>query len=141
MSNHKGKFVHSIEVQVRWCDMDDFSHVNNSCYFTYFEMARISWWGTFTPKEISFHEIGPVIINAYCTFFKAIYYPETLIVNLYAGPPGRSSYECYYEILSKNDLNKKYAEGSTKVVWVDRKAEHSVPLPDFMLQQLSEKIT
>lgn len=137
MSN-KGKLVHSIEIPVRWCDMDAFGHVNNSIYFSYYESVRIAWWKEITPSEVSFQDIGPVVINAYSTFFKAILYPETLIVKMFVGPAGRSSYECYYEIYSKNKPEILYAEGSTKVVWVDRHAERSIPLPDFMRQQLPE---
>ena len=128
--------VHSIETPIRWSDMDAFGHINNSIYFSYFEMARFAWWDSIIPKGTTFFEIGPVIINAYCTFFKTIVYPETIIINLYVGPAGRSSYESYYEIVSKADSNIKYAEGSTKVVWVNRKANHSVPLPDFIRNHL-----
>lgn len=116
----KGKFVHSMELPVRWRDMDAFGHVNNSVFFSYFESARIAWWESITPEHISFQDTGPVVINAYCTFFKAIIYPETLFIKLYVGPAGRSSYECYYEIYSKENHELLYAEGSTKVVWVDR---------------------
>lgn len=137
MSN-KGKLVHTIDIPVRWCDMDAFGHVNNSVYLSYFEIARISWWNTIKPEGISFQEVGPVVINAYATFFKAIIYPETLLVKLFVGPAGRSSYECYYEIFTTTAPDTLYAEGSTKVVWVDRHAERSIPLPDYMRQQLPE---
>lgn len=130
------KFVYETEMPVRWYDMDAFGHVNNSIYFTYFESARIEWWNSITPADVSFIETGPVIINAYCTFFKAIVFPETLIVKLYVGPPGRSSHEIYYEIFSRKDLALLYAKGSTKVVWVDRKLERSIPLPEYIRQHL-----
>lgn len=139
MTQNPGKWVNSIEIPVRWYDMDAFGHVNNSTYFTYFESARIDWWTRITPKNISFNEIGPVVINANCVFLKAIIYPDTLLVKLFVGPPGRSSHECFYEIYSLNNPEKLYATGSTKVVWVDRIAEKSVPLPDFIKQCLPEK--
>lgn len=131
-----GKFVYSIVIPIRWYDMDAFGHVNNSVYLTYFEQARISWWKTITPADTSFSEVGPVIINAECAFYKAIIFPETLTVKLYVGPPGRSSYDCFYQIYSETQPDTLYAAGSTKVVWVDRKAERSLPLPDYMRQLL-----
>jgi len=136
MVTNPRKFVHEIDIPVRWYDMDAFEHVNNSVYFTYFESARISWWTTIRPADVLFSETGPVIINATCTFFKAITYPNTLVVKLFVGPAGRSSHECFYEILSKEDPAILYASGSTKVVWVDRKAARSVPLPDFIRKEL-----
>jgi acyl-CoA thioester hydrolase len=139
MVSNSGKLVHTEEIQVRWYDMDAYGHVNNSVYFTYFELARIAWWRLITPPEISFLEIGPVIINAHCTFFKTITYPDWLTVNMFAGPAGRSSYECYYDIQSKEKSDVLYASGSTKVVWVDRQADRSIPLPDFIRRHLPEK--
>lgn len=132
------RLVHTIEVTVRWCDMDAFGHVNNSIYFSYFEMARIAWWDTIH-ENISFEKEGPVIIDAHCVFLKALFYPEIVTVKLYAGPPGRSSYQHYYEIFSKSQPDLKYAEGSTKVVWVDRQAAHSIPLPEIFLPYLPER--
>ena len=136
MTHNPRKFVYEIEQLVRWCDMDAFGHVNNSVYFSYFESARIAWWKTIAPKEISFENQGPVIIDAHCTFFKAIIFPETLLIKLYVGPAGRSSHECYYEIYAKEPSTLLYASGSTKVVWVDRILEHSISLPDFIRQHL-----
>lgn len=141
MLTNQGKFVHEINISVRWCDMDAFGHVNNSVYFSYFESARISWWNSITPSHISFAETGPVIINAHCTFFKAIIYPETLRVKLFVGPAGRSSHECFYEISAFNTPEIIYARGSTKVVWVDRKAERSITLPEYIRQNLPEFLT
>lgn len=140
MSTQKGKFVYAVSLPIRWSDMDDFGHVNNSVYLTYFEQARIDWWKSITPTDISFENTGPVIINAYCTFFNAITYPETLTVKLYVGPPGRSSYECYYDILSATQSELKYAEGSTKVVWVDRQLTKSVPLPEYIRKHLPAEL-
>ncbi len=128
--------VHIIEIPVRWYDMDAFGHVNNSVFFTYFEQARISWWHSIVPADISFQDTGPVIINAHCTFQKAIIYPETVSVKLFVGSPGRSSYESFYEICSQKNNAILYAEGSTKVVWVDRKLERSIPLPDYIRKHL-----
>lgn len=140
MSKTQGKHVYSLTLPVRWCDLDAFGHVNNSVYFSYFEQARISWWESITPPSISFGTSGPVIINAHCTFLKPIFYPETLTIQLYVGPAGRSSHECYYQIYSAQDSNTLYAEGSTKVVWVDRKENRSIPLPDYIKSYLPESL-
>ena len=133
---HDKKLVHTTHIPVRWCDMDSFIHVNNSVFFTYFEIARIEWWRQAHPVGSSLQDAGPVLVTANCTFLKPVIYPETLLVNLYVGAGGRSSYECYYEIFSANDDSLKYAEGNTKVVWVDRKSGKSIPLPDYVRELL-----
>jgi acyl-CoA thioester hydrolase len=139
MDKQKGSLVLNVDIPVRWYDMDAFGHVNNSVFFTYFEQARVLWWAEITPPGVSFAETGPVIINASCTFFKAITYPDNVTVKLFVGPAGNSSYECFYEIYSQAQPDVLYAEGATKVVWVDRTAERSVPLPDYIRHYLPTK--
>lgn len=138
MSDQNRVHVFTLDIPVRFYDMDAFGHVNNSVYLTYFEHARVAWWFTIVPPGIDtrFLETGPVLINASCTFFKPITFPDTVSVKLFVGPPGRSSYECYYEIYSQKDPGVLYAEGATKVVWVDRNAGKSIPLPDYMRNSL-----
>ena len=136
MVKTQGKFVYAVEMPIRWYDMDAFGHVNNSIYLSYFEQARINWWMSITPPDTAFDLIGPVVINAHCTFLKALTYPDTLVIKLYVGPPGRSSYECFYEIYTHKHHDTLCAYGSTKVVWVDRKLEQSIPLPTYITKHL-----
>lgn len=133
------QWVYVARFPTRWRDLDDFGHVNSSVYFTYFEQARVMWW-----QSIGFRlqneETGPVIITSECTFLKQLRNPAMLEVNIYVGPPGRSSYMMYYDICLENQPEILYATGSTKVVWVDYKKEKSIPLPDIMSNYLVEKI-
>jgi acyl-CoA thioester hydrolase len=122
--------VFSAEIIVRWSDMDAFGHVNNSKFFSYFETARIAWWDS--SLTLALDESGPVLINASCTFLKPIIYPETILVEVSVGEPGRSSHECYYRVTSKKNPSVLYAEGATKVVWVDRRSGKSVALPEAL---------
>ncbi len=139
MTQPNWKCVYTTEIPVRWCDMDAFGHVNNSVYLSYFEVARIDWWQSITPNDIHLYDVGPVIVTANCTFLKAIVYPETVLVKLFVGPAGRSSYDCFYQIYSQQHTDVLYAEGTTKVVWVDRQLEKSIPLPDYIRHHLPEK--
>ncbi len=128
MDNSKTKLIYELTLPIRWYDMDAYGHVNTSVYFTYFEQTRINW---FINSDLNFtaENTGPVVVDAQCTFLKPIIYPEIIQIKLFANPPGRSSIETFYEIVSKTDTNIKYATGYAKIVWVDRKAEHSIPLP------------
>lgn len=136
MTDAQPTFIYTIDIPVRWYDMDAFGHVNNSVYFTYFEQARASWWDTIRPEGITYRDVGPVIVNAFCTFRRAIIHPETVRVKLFVSPPSRSSYEHHYEIISADNPDIIYATGSTKVVWVDRNKVKSTRLPEWIIQQL-----
>jgi acyl-CoA thioester hydrolase len=130
MSNKKQ--VHVMRMPIRWGDMDMMGHVNNTVYFRYIESARIAWLeeagGAPDPDGI-----GPVIVNAHCSFLKQLKYPGDIEVTTYVGPPGRSSFEVTHEIRLVGPDGQPgaiHAEGGAKIVWVNFAAEKSVPLPD-----------
>lgn len=122
--------VQTIQVPVRWGDMDALGHVNNTCYFRYMEEARIAWMDDVLARAGPFPGEGHNIVNASCTFHLPIVHPAALEVRMYLGTPGRSSIESHYEI----DIGgRNYAEGAAKIVWVDFKTQRSTPLPQRLL--------
>lgn len=126
MKNYK--LVHTSRFPIRWGDMDAMGHVNNSTYFRYLEQARIEWYGAIRPPGMAGMET--VVVNAHCTFHKALKYPGDLEIRTYAGNPGRSSFEIVQEIRLENDQKTVYATGGSKVVWVNPETNKSTPIPD-----------
>jgi acyl-CoA thioester hydrolase len=125
------KLVHTARIGVRWRDMDLNRHVNNVVYFRYFEQARIEWFDL-AMNAWRDRSHGIVIANAYCNFLQPLAYPATIEVPLLVGPPGRSSFTFYYDIHPESSRSTKYADGYTRVVWIDRSTGRSAPLPDHL---------
>ncbi len=120
--------VHSMRIPVRWGDMDAYNHVNNTIYFRYCEQARVEWSEKAGFVVRTDQETGPVIVNAACTFLLPITYPATVLLDMYAGKPGRSSLMTWYELRVEGD-DRLYADASAKLVWMDHRSGASVPLP------------
>lgn len=116
------------KTSVRWGDMDALGHVNNIVYFRYMEQARISWFGSL--GIVLTADRGPVIVSASCNFTRAIVYPAEIEIGVRCGRPGRSSFPIYHEIYAAGDATLRYADGEATIVWVDRKAGRSTPLPE-----------
>ena len=125
---HKKKLIHVTRMPIRWGDMDAYGHVNNTVYFRYMEQARVEWLEE-QKIEVRPGGLGPVIINASCTFFAPVNYPATVIIKMYAGDPGRSSVMTWYELFIEGE-DRLYAEGAAKTVWMDMRSGKSAPLPD-----------
>jgi acyl-CoA thioester hydrolase len=68
LPDHK-KFVHQMVIPIRWGDMDAMGHVNNTVYFRYMETVRIDWFETINCRVNPLGQ-GPVIVNAFCNFYK-----------------------------------------------------------------------
>ena len=119
------QLAHRSEIAIRWGDLDAYGHVNNTVFFRFMEQARVEWLASLS-HALKPHGEGPVIINAACTFLVQLNYPGTVVVDLFVGPPGRSSIPTYYQIHCQGVL---VAEGESKVVWMDFSTGKSVALP------------
>ena len=64
------KLCFELVIPIRWGDMDAMGHVNNANYFRYLETLRIDWFRSIGCLPDA-DGVGPVIINAFCSFTKA----------------------------------------------------------------------
>jgi len=127
--DHSRVHLHTSTFPVRWGDMDALGHVNNTIYFRYMEQIRVEWLETIGMQLLAGATDSVVIINASCTFLLPITYPASVEVRLFAGSPGRSSIPTYYEIRRVGEPTL-YAEGASKVIWIDGATGKSAPLPE-----------
>lgn len=125
------KLIYTTRMAVRWGDMDAYGHVNNTVYFRYFEQTRVEWLERMGSRVSVEEPVGPVIINASCTFLAPVNYPATVVIKMYAGDPGRSSVMTWYELFVEGD-ERVYAEGAAKTVWMDTRTGKSAPIPDVV---------
>ena len=68
LPEHK-KQVFELVIPIRWGDMDAMGHVNNTVYFRYMETLRIDWFAAIG-CPVNPHAQWPVIVNAFCNFYK-----------------------------------------------------------------------
>jgi acyl-CoA thioester hydrolase len=128
------KLVYVEKIAVRWGDLDAMGHVNNTVYFRFMEQARIGWFESLLPRGEAWNTISIVIVNASCNFRKPINYPGTVEVKVFAGEPGGSSVETFYELALNEEV---YADGAAKVVFVDAEKQKPLRIPDNIRKLLA----
>ena len=132
------KLTHEMLIPIRWGDMDVMGHVNNAVYFRYMEVARLEWLfsigAAVDPRSASGE--GPVIVNAFCNFIRQLEFPGELLAKHYIANPGRSSFDTFITLERADEPGFVYAEGGSKTVWTDYKAQKSAPLPDWVRRHL-----
>ncbi len=116
-------------ISMRWGDMDAVGHLNNTYYFRYLEQVRIEWLQSLG-YGIEPDAIGPVLASTSCTFRKQLTYPATLDITIELEKLGRSSLKLRHQFYRQDDPGTVYASAEVMLVWVDYKAEKSVPIPD-----------
>lgn len=125
------KLVHEMVIPIRWGDMDAMNHVNNTVYFRYLEVARIDWMHSIgcTPDPSG---EGPVIVNAFCNFYKQLEYPGEVRVKMYVSNPGRATFESWATMERVDQPGVICAAGGATTIWVDFPKQKSKDLPDWM---------
>jgi len=129
MTTHAARLlVHTSIQPIRWGDMDEMGHVNNTVYFRFMEQARIEWFYAVGARGgYQASASGPVIVNASCTFEIPLVYPGAVEVRMYLGGLGRTSVGSYYELHMDG---RRHAEGAAKIVWIDLATRRPTPLPE-----------
>jgi acyl-CoA thioester hydrolase len=122
----------SIEVDVRWADIDSFGHANNAVFLTFLEECRSRWMET-VPSHWQDGETGPVVASIHINYRRPVHWPASVQITLKPDSPGRSSIKLHSEIRSA-DSDKAgepvlFADAAVTLVWIDRKSGESVPLP------------
>lgn len=134
--NPERHLVHTSHQSVRWGDMDPLGHVNNTLYFRYMEQARLEWMFAHLGDDAYRAGQGPVIANAICNFRRPLVYPAQMEVRVYLGVPGTTSVTSYYDIVVNGE---SYADGESRIVWIDLATGRPTPLPDVVVAPLRKQ--
>lgn len=132
---HQRRYVATIQIPMRWGDMDALGHLNNTLYFRFFEEGRISWLRGLQAQPSEGE--GFLLASAACNFRRPVLYPESVTVATFVSDIGRSSLSLYQEIRSAADSDVLYADGASRLVWADFAKGRSLPLPDSLRAQLA----
>lgn len=125
------KLVFETSIAIRWGDMDAMNHVNNTTYFRYMESVRIDWMRSIGCQPDPQGE-GPVIVNAFCNFYRQLQYPGDVLVKMYVSDPGRTTFETWATLARADAPEVVCAAGGATTIWVNFPQQKAVALPDWM---------
>ena len=124
-------------IAVRWGDMDAMGHVNNATYFRYMETARIDWFRSIGCVPDAQGE-GPVIVNAFCNFYRQFEYPDEVLLKMYVSDPGRTTFESWATMEKVAEPGVVCAAGGATTIWVNFPQQKAVGLPDWIRAIVSD---
>jgi acyl-CoA thioester hydrolase len=125
------KLVYEMTVPIRWGDMDAMGHVNNTLYFRYLEIIRVEWLAI-NNAEPSAKGEGPVIVNAFCNFYKQLEYPGDVLLKLYVSNPARTTFETWTTMALASNPSVICAAGGATTIWVDFPKQKAIELPQWV---------
>ena len=125
------KQVHQMVIPIRWGDMDAMGHVNNAVYFRYLETIRIDWF-RIIGCDLNPKGEGPVIVNAFCNFYRQFEYPGDILATMYVSDPARTTFESWCTLAPHDRPSEIYSAGGATTIWVDFPQQKAVNLPDWV---------
>jgi acyl-CoA thioester hydrolase len=120
--------VFSIDMEVRWRDLDAFGHVNNASYLGYIEEARVRWFKSMSADWAN-ETSAPILAAVTANYRKPIGWPESLRIELSCERLGGKSVTLGHRIVSTTVPDMLYCDGMTVLVWVNGDGQ-SIALPD-----------
>ncbi len=130
------KLMFEMCIPIRWGDMDAMGHVNNTIYFRYLETCRIDWMQSIGCAPDADGE-GPVIVNAFCNFYKQLEYPGDVLIKMYVSDPARTTFESWATMERVDQPGVIYAAGGATTIWVDFPKQKAKTMPDWLRQLVS----
>lgn len=101
----KYPFRHYLPVQTRFNDFDMLGHINNSVYYTFFDMGKSHYFEAVNQGPIDWHNVGVVIANTNCDFYKPIFFDDSIAVVTTVIALGKKSFQIEQRIINaKNHL-------------------------------------
>jgi acyl-CoA thioester hydrolase len=121
-------------IPLRWKDIDQFGHVNNSNYLTFFEVARFYYCKEVNEWDWNLNQF--IIAQAEVEYLRPLFFPNDIKVYLKVADIGTKSFAFYYVItFLKNGVEKIAATGKTTQVMYDVKQQKTIEIPTDILEQ------
>lgn len=128
-----------VPITTRWHDNDVFGHVNNVIYYSFFDTAVNQFLLKETDLDIHNGAEIAFVVSTSCEYHASISYPESIEVGIHVSRLGSSSVTYGLAVFSQ-DRKKLAAHGSFVHVYVDRKNQRPIPIPEKTRSELNKLI-
>jgi acyl-CoA thioester hydrolase len=129
----------SVEVAVRFRDIDAMGHVNNAVFATYFEVARSHYLMSLGLGEVGTSDLAErlpfILLDLYCRFVSPVRMDDRLRVHIRASRLGTTSWDFEYLITAEHD-GRTVAVGRSTQVYYDYSARQTAPVPEGMREAI-----
>jgi acyl-CoA thioester hydrolase len=125
----RSAFPHFLAIPTRWMDNDVYGHVNNVHYYSYFDTAVNRFLIDRGVLDIHNDQVVGFVVETSCSYFAPVVFPDIIHAGIRVAKLGNSSVR--YEVaLYRNDDVLPVAAGHFVHVYVDRRSNKPVPIPE-----------
>jgi len=124
----RDQYAYFLPIQTRWMDNDQYGHVNNVTYYSYFDTVANHYLIHRGGLDIAAGEIVGVVVESQCTYRSGLAYPEVIEAGLRVDRLGNSSVQ-YGIAIFRQGQDQAAAHGRFVHVFVNRQTNQPLPIP------------
>ena len=92
-------FNHKVPVQLRFNDADALGHINNSVYFSFYDLGKTEYFKTVRGKHIDTKDIDVVVVHAEVDFLSPVFLSDNIEVQTAVSSIGNKSFTLVQRIV------------------------------------------
>lgn len=123
------------KIQVRFADCDMMGHVNNAVYLSYFEQARMHYFGQMVGAEWDWNKDGIILAKNVVEYVYPVFLHDKPEIIIYLKEIGDKSFTLSYKVLVNEKLCTK---GESTLVCFDFVKNTSVSIFPKMMEGLKQ---
>lgn len=129
------KFRHRLPIQLRFNDVDVYGHVNNTVYFTYYDLGKTDYFTAVYPN-LDFKRYGVVVVHIEANFLSQIRAEETIEVQTAVTEIGNKSMTLIQQVVDTKTQETKCVCKSILVAF-DLEKGDSMKIPEDWKEAIS----
>lgn len=122
-------FHHSLPLQLRFNDIDLLGHVNNSVYFSFYDLGKARYFEAVKAQNIDWKKADVVVANVNADFLSPIYSGEPIAVQTATVEIGNRSFKLLQQIIN-TETGQVKGVCRTVMVGFDITAGAAAPISD-----------
>lgn len=92
------KFRHSLPIQLRFNDVDKFGHVNNTVYFSFYDLGKTEYFSSVCPG-VDWEKDGIVVVHIEANFLSQIFSTDHIAVQTAVSEIGTKSFHLIQRVI------------------------------------------
>ena len=128
------QFNHTLPIQLRFNDVDKFGHVNNTVYFSFYDLGKTEYFASVCP-DVDWEKDGIVVVHIEANFLAQIYGSDHIAVQTAVTEIGTKSFHLAQRVIDTETQETKCICTSIMVAF-DLTKHESKPLEEEWIEAI-----
>lgn len=119
---------HTYPVQLRFSDVDQLGHVNNSVYFSLYDLGKTAYMRDVLGERVDYRRTSMVVANLNANFFAPVFFTDRLAIETLTVHLGNKSFVLWQRAVCE-DSGEVKCECRTVMVAFDVETQQAISIP------------